>query len=105
MRGLISLLAVTAFLTLGPVAEARVPGKHSRGHAHTGTIVSVEAHGLVVSFEGKKGKSHKHHVEVGTSTRITLNGKPATLSELRAGDRVTITGGHKRPARRIAATR
>lgn len=68
---------------------------------HEGTVVSATATKL--TMEDKDGKEHSH--DVGSTAVITLNGKEAKLSDLKKGDKVTVTMGADKKVTKIQATR
>lgn len=78
-RILIWLFALTA---LGPV----VAYAHG-GHDHVrGTVSQINGQSIVVQTTGKATKT----VTVVAATTFSKNGKPATLGDLKVGDRVVI---------------
>ena len=88
-----------------------VNGEHlakGEGHAHgvKGTISSVDADTVTVSVTDKKGAAKDHKVKTDSNTKITLDGKDAKLTDLKAGQTVTVTpgSGHGAPAAAIDAT-
>ena len=53
---------------------------------HQGEFVRAEGDSFTMTHEGRE---HSHRVQ--EDARITLNGRPAELSDLRAGDRIRVT--------------
>lgn len=69
---------------------------------HEGMVVSASAGQLVmVDKEGKNEHSHK----VESTAKVTLNGKPAKLSDLQKGDKIKVTTENEGNVVSIAATR
>jgi hypothetical protein len=68
---------------------------------HDGTVVSATATKLTMT--DKEGKEHSH--DVGTTAIITLNGKEARLTDLKKGDKVSVTMGADKKVTKIQATR
>ena len=92
-----ALVAVVALI----VVCCRVAGADDE--AHEGKVLSVGTSSITVN-DVKDGDNDKF--EVTAETKITLNGKPAKLTDIQAGDRakVTATGkGNKLVAKEIAA--
>src|SRR5687767_11627111 len=73
-----ALVAVVAF-SLANVAVAE--------DKHEGTVVSTSAGKLVMT--DKDGNEHSH--DVGAKAKITLDGKAAKLTDLKKGQKVTVT--------------
>ena len=72
------------------VATASAAGKAAKkgeASSHTGTVVSAGAGNLVMT--GKDNKEHSH--EVAATTKITIDGKPAKLEDLKKGMTITVT--------------
>ena len=70
---------------------------------HEGKVLSVGASSITVNDE-KDGDNDTFAVT--SDTKITMNGKPAKLNEIQAGDRAKITAmqkGDKLVAKEIAA--
>jgi hypothetical protein len=57
--------------------------------AHEGTVVSVTANKLTMKDEA--GKEHSH--TVGTDAKITVNGKPGKLEDLKMGVKIQVMTG------------
>jgi hypothetical protein len=75
-----------AILTLA-VLSTRLPAA-DEAKTHEGIVVSASADKLVMTDnEGKKEHSHM----VSTATKITLDGKPAKLADLKKGHFVKVT--------------
>lgn len=53
---------------------------------HKGRVVSTAEHELTMSSDGK---THSH--QIGSGTRITIDGREAKLTDVRKGDEITIT--------------
>jgi hypothetical protein len=115
MRKLATIVALGAAFSLTPLIHADNVGnthvkqvqekKHHGGMK--GTISSVESDSVVVSVTNKKtGEKKDHTVKTDASTKITLDGKDAKLTDLKAGQEVSITPGtaHGAPALAIEAT-
>jgi hypothetical protein len=57
--------------------------------AHEGTVVSVTANKLTMKDEA--GKEHSH--TVGADAKITVNGKPGKLEDLKMGVKIQVMTG------------
>ena len=55
-----------------------------------GMVQSVQKNTLTISILKKKGELKEHKVRVRKGTTVTLNGSPVALSDLKAGENVTI---------------
>ena len=66
---------------------------------HEGTVVKAGDGKLTMT--GKDGKEHSH--DIGKDVKITLDEKPAKLSDLKAGFHVTVTVHEKKHVTAIAA--
>lgn len=109
MRKLALGLAVVAAVSFSPMllagtqtssqTHARVVQTAAKKPMH-GTVLSVDAKKKIVTVTSKTkaGVERKHHVKVGSDTKITLDGKTATLSELKEGQQVSVTAGEGRGA-------
>jgi hypothetical protein len=113
MRKLAAVVALGAALSLTPVIHAdNIAGTHvkqvqeKKHHGMKGTISSIDGDTVVVSSTNPKGEKKDHKVKTDASTKITLDGKDAKLSDLKAGQDVSITPGqgHGAPALAIEAT-
>ena len=70
---------------------------------HEGKVLSVSTNSITVN-DVKDGDNDT--IEVTSETKITLNGKPAKLTEIQAGDRAKVTAtakGTKLVAKEISA--
>jgi len=56
---------------------------------HEGTVVSASEGKLVMT--DKDGKEHSH--DVGPAATVTIDGKAGKLTDLRKGDKITVTMG------------
>lgn len=84
MKSLLMILAVLAFgfaAAVSTPAQAGVEGK-----SHDGTVVSTSAGKLTMKDE--TGKEHSH--DVGPTVKITVNGKPGKLDDLKMGMRIRV---------------
>ena len=91
------LVAMVALIVLC----SRVAGANDE--VHEGKVLSVSTSSLTVD-DVKDGDNDTF--EVTAETKITLNGKPAKLTEILAGDRAKVTAitkGNKLVAKEIAA--
>ena len=105
MRSLAAVLALGAAFTLTPViaqaapAQAHVQAVQKKVHTTKGTVSSVDGDTVVVSVENKKtGTSKDHKIKTDSNTKVTLDGKDAKVSDLKAGMLVTITPGEGKGA-------
>lgn len=81
-RTMLVLVAVAfAFCAAPALAEDPKPGTHE------GKVVKVEANKLTMS--DKDNKAHVHTVPA--DAKITVNGKEAKLTDLKAGDKIKVT--------------
>jgi len=72
-----------------------------------GTFSSMDGNTLMVSVTNKKtGDKKDHKIKTDSSTKVTLDGKDATLTDLKAGQELKITPGANKgdPASEIEAT-
>jgi len=105
MRSL-AALALGAALCLTPVVvHADVIGRthvqqvEKKAHVMKGTISSIDGETVVVSVTSKKtGDKKDHKVKTDSNTKITLDGKDAKLSDLKAGQEVAVTPGAEKGA-------
>lgn len=96
-RSLFAALAALAVVAwVGNVTFAK-----DDANTHDGTVVSATATKLTMT--DKEGKEHSH--DVGTTAIITLNGKEARLTDLKKGDKVSVTMGSDKKVTKIQATR
>ena len=89
---LMCLVALSAFVS-GAIAADKI---------HDGLVVSAADGKLVMT--DKDGKNQHTHL-VATTTKITLNGKEAKLTDLKKGDAVKVTADPEGKIVSIAATR
>ena len=66
--------------------------KKAGGGGFTGKAVSVDKAAKTVKLSGEKGRT----LQITTATKITKDGKPATLDDLKDGD--DVYGGYKTAA-------
>jgi hypothetical protein len=116
MRSLAAALTVAAAISFAPLAQAAITSHTGvqqladdttkKVHHMKGTISSVDGMTVVVSSTNKAGVAKDHKIKTDDKTKITLDGKTAALSDLKAGQEVTITPGaaHGDPASEIEAT-
>ena len=91
------MLAGAAAVALGFVAvgtTVAAPADEAGQNAavpasHKGTVVSVSANKLTMKDEA--GKEHSHMV--GQDAKITVNGKPGKLEDLKAGVKIQVMTG------------
>jgi hypothetical protein len=79
LLSLLTLVAATAFVAAPALAADT---------AHEGTVVSAEAGKLTMT---KKGDTKEHSHAITDKTTITLDGKPAKLTDLKKGQHVKVT--------------
>jgi len=94
------LVALVAVALAGPaVAEAAAPAKPAKAGARKGIVQSVSPKAIVLrELDGSAVR-----VPVGPSTRIFVDGKRATLHDIRRGFVATATWTAGRPARVLQA--
>jgi hypothetical protein len=91
------MLAGAAAVALGLVATGTAWAEPATGAepvvaapaAHEGTVVSVTANKLTMKDEA--GKEHSHMV--GADAKITVNGKPGKLEDLKTGVKIQVMTG------------
>jgi len=92
-----------ALLTVFAIALVSGPIVFADDEVHEGKVLSVGTNTITVSDE-KDGDNDTFTVD--SNTKITMNGKPAKLTDLHAGDRAKVTAtqkGDKLVAKEIAA--
>ena len=117
MRSLAAALTVAAAISFAPLAQAAITthtgvqqladdATQKKVHHMKGTISSVDGETVVVSVTNKSGVAKDHKVKTDDKTKITLDGKDAKLSDLKAGQEVSVTPGAEKgaAASEIAAT-
>ena len=72
----LGVMALLAFVTQSFAAEK----------THEGVVVSAAAGKLVMTTDGKE---HSH--AIGATTKITIDGKPGKLTDLKKGDKISVT--------------
>lgn len=80
-RTMLALAAAAFVVCAAPAFAEDQPGTHE------GKVVKVEADKLTMS--DKDGKNHTHAIPA--DAKITLDGKEAKLSDLKAGAKVKVT--------------
>ena len=58
-------------------------------HTHRGTVVTVGADKLVT--QGLSGQKKQHVYDVDPAVNVICEGKPCALTDLKAGEQVTVT--------------
>jgi hypothetical protein len=69
-------------------------------HVHRGTVVTVSADKLVT--QGLSGQKKEHTYEVAPSAAVTCEGKPCRVTDLKEGERVTVTTEKQQDGKAIA---
>lgn len=98
----LAALAVAVFAA-GP---ASAQDKSGAGGAHEGYVVKAGDGKLTMSLA--KGAREQHTHMVATDAKITCDGKPCKLEDLKAGDHVSVTEetvGGKKEVTKIEAKR
>ncbi|HSU68158.1 MAG TPA: hypothetical protein VLJ39_14870 [Tepidisphaeraceae bacterium] len=106
MRSLAAVLALGAAFTLTPAFVQAAPAQahvqkiaEKKAHAMHGTVSSVDGDTVTVSIENKKtGTKKDHPVKTDSNTKVTVDGKDAKVSDLKAGMLVSITPGTEKGA-------
>ena len=93
-------VALAAVALAGPsVAEAAAPAKSAKAGTRTGIVQSVSPKAIVLrELDGSTVR-----VPVALSTRVFVDGRRATLHDIRRGFVATATGSAGKPARVIQA--
>ena len=82
------LLRAISVATVGLAMCAFSAAVNASEKTHTGLIVSTTADKLVMTDEeGKNEHSHK----ITADTQVTLDGKDAQITDLKAGQKVSVT--------------
>jgi hypothetical protein len=94
------LVALAAVALAGPsVAEAAAPAKRVKAGARKGIVQSVSPRAIVLrELDGSTVR-----VQIAPSTRVFVDGKRATLYDIRRGFVATATGPAGKPARVLQA--
>jgi hypothetical protein len=94
------LVALAAVALAGPsVAEAAAPAKPAKAGPRKGIVQSVSPRAIVLrELDGSTIR-----VQVAPSTRVFVDGKRATLHDIRRGFVATVTGTAGKPARVLQA--
>lgn len=91
----VALAALALTVWVGNVAVA------DDANTHDGTVVSVSEGKLVMT--DKDGKEHSH--DVGPTATITVDGKEGKLTDLKKGDKITVTMGADKKVTKIECKR
>jgi hypothetical protein len=67
---------------------------------HRGTVITVSADKIVT--QGSSGQKKEHTYEVAPTVAVTCEAKPCKLSDIKAGERVTITTEKQQDGKAIA---
>jgi D-lyxose ketol-isomerase len=112
MRSLAAVVALGAALSFTPfihadsITGARTQQVQTKVHHMKGTVSSIDGDTVVVTSTNKNGDKKDHKVKTDSNTKFMLDGKEAKLTDLKAGQDVTITPGANKgdPAAEIDAT-
>jgi hypothetical protein len=105
-RWLLFVVCAVALVIGGGVYWKRLSTPSQR--KFDGTIVSIDAehHAGVLRFvHPKSGETIELRGEMGPGCEIVVAGRPATIADLHAGDRVTAEGQYYRISGKVVATR
>lgn len=93
----------TALIVVAAAALGIATGvAYAADKTHEGKVVSVAAGKLkMTDNDGKNEHSH----DIGTTTKITLDGKEAKLADLKAGDKIKVTQDDTGKVTSVVATR
>jgi uncharacterized protein YdbL (DUF1318 family) len=80
-------LALVALSMVAVLAVAAAATQAAEEKKHEGTVVSAADGKLVMTDADDKEHSH----DIADTVKITRNGKKAKLTDLKAGDKVTVT--------------
>jgi hypothetical protein len=94
LTALLLVVAATTMVATGAVYAAE--------KSHDGKVVSVSEGKLVMTDNDGKNE-HSHKIE--TTSKITLDGKAAKLSDLKAGDQIKVTQDDAGKVTAVAAMR
>ena len=81
-----ALSMVLVALVVSMLAAAQAADEKKEG-THEGTVVSAANDTLVMTGADNKQHSHK----IGPTVKITVDGKPGKLSDLKAGTKIRVT--------------
>ena len=98
MRLFSATVAVALTLAFGSFAGAAAAHK-----PHTGTVVKVNGDVVVVKWANKAGAEKDHKIKTDANTKVTVDGHEAKLSDLKAGEQVSVSVS-KHVATEIAAS-
>ncbi len=85
MRRVLSVCVAVLALVL--LTHARVLAEE-QGETHEGKVVSVSGQKLTMTM---KGETTEHTHTIAKDAKITLDGKPATVEDLKPGMRIKVT--------------
>lgn len=113
MRTLAAALTLGVAFSVAPFVQSAHAGQthvqqvQAKKHMMKGTFSSMDGDTLMVSVTNKKtGDKKDHKIKTDSSTKVTLDGKDAKLTDLKAGQELKITPGAAKgdPASEIEAT-
>lgn len=113
MRSLATVLALCIAFSAAPFVQPAHAGQvhvqqvQKKKRVIKGTLSSIDGDTLMVSVLNKKTNEKKDRkIKTDDKTKVTLDGKDAKLSDLKAGQELKITPGDNRgdPASEIEAT-
>lgn len=100
-------VSFVSFVQSAQADQVHVQHMQAKKRVMKGTLSSIDGDTLTVSVLSKKtGEKKDHKVTADDKTKITLDGKDAKLSDLKAGQTLKITPGDNKgdPASEIEAT-
>jgi hypothetical protein len=83
------------------MATVAIAAEEKKGGTHEGTVVKTEEGKLVMN--DKAGKEHSHMI--GKDAKVTLDGESSKLTDLKKGDKVTVTTDDSGKVTKIEAKR
>jgi D-lyxose ketol-isomerase len=112
MRTLAAALALGVAFSVAPFVQSAQAGQthvqqvQAKKHVVKGTFSSMDGDTLVVSVTNKQGDKKDRKIKTDSNTKVTLDGKDAKLTDLKAGQELKITPGAAKgdPASEIEAT-
>jgi hypothetical protein len=103
MRYLIALFALVGFLGLSTFVHAADDTDANKRAPHTGIFEKVDGKKLVYKG-GAKGTGKEWSLPTDDKTKVTIDGKDALLSDLKAGQQLALTVANGMVTKVVATT-